>query len=195
MQLLSSLLFGISASLDGILVGISFGLRRVRIRIWQNLIISIITLLGTCLSALLGGCLLPLLPDFLSGCIGSLTLVLLGMYYVAKWILKILQNRCIKGNSGELIEASRQRLPCLSVREILFLSMTLSVNNVGIGLSASMAGLKLAPAAISTLCCSVLFLFIGNRMGQSHLLRFIGDAADPISGLLLIGLGILQLVL
>ena len=194
MQLLSSLLFGISASLDGMLVGISFGLRRVRIRIWQNLIISIITLLGTCLSALLGGCLLPLIPDFLSGCIGSLILMLLGIYYITKWILNVLQNSSIKKNSGELTEASKQRLPELSVREIFFLSMTLSLNNMGIGLSASMAGLNLVPAAASTFFCSALLLFIGNRMGQSSLLRFIGNAADSISGLLLISLGILQLV-
>lgn len=46
MQLLPSLLFGISASLDSLLVGIGFGLRRVRIRIWQNLVISLVTLLA-----------------------------------------------------------------------------------------------------------------------------------------------------
>ena len=69
------------------------------------------------------------------------------------------------------------------------MSLTRAVNNIGIGLSASMAGLHLIPAAVSTLGCSILFLLIGNRMGRSRILRFIGDAADPISGLLLIGLG------
>ena len=91
MQLLSSLLFGISASLDGLLVGISFGLRKVRIRVWQNLIISLVTLFGTCLSAALGNRILPLLPGFLSCCIGSLILMLLGIYYITKWILSTLQ--------------------------------------------------------------------------------------------------------
>ena len=50
MQLFPSLLFGISASLDALLVGISYGLRKVRIRLWQNLVISLVTLSGTCLS-------------------------------------------------------------------------------------------------------------------------------------------------
>ena len=193
MQLLSSILFGVSASLDGLLVGISFGLRKVKIRIRQNLIISSVTLLGTCLSAMLGSRILPLLPGFLSCCIGSLILMLLGIYYITKWILNVLQNSCIRKNSGELTKASNQRLPGLSVREIFLLSMTLSLNNMGIGLSASMAGLHLLPAAISTFICAVLLLFIGNRMGQSRLLRLFGNAADPISGFLLIGLGFLQL--
>ena len=42
-MLITSLLFGISASLDALLVGIGFGLRRVRIRLWQNLAISLVT--------------------------------------------------------------------------------------------------------------------------------------------------------
>lgn len=194
MQLLPSLLFGISASLDALIVGISFGLRRVRIPIWQNLIISLVTLLGTCLSAALGNRLLPLLPSFLAGCLGSLILVLFGIYYITKWVLANLRNsRTVNKESPELTEASANA--GLSPWEICFLSLTLSVNNIGIGLSASMAGLRMLPAAIATFGCSVLFLLAGNRMGRSRLLQFIGCSADPISGLLLIGLGVLQFFL
>lgn len=50
----ASLLFGISASLDALLVGIGYGIRGTRIKLWQNLVISLITLLGTCLSVGLG---------------------------------------------------------------------------------------------------------------------------------------------
>lgn len=196
MQLLSSLLFGISASLDGLLVGISFGLRKVRIRVWQNLIISLVTLFGTCLSAALGNRILPLLPGFLSCCIGSLILMLLGIYYITKWILSTLQISFSGKTKSELTEtSSKHRIPGLSAREIFLLSVTLSLNNMGIGLSASMAGLDVFPAATSTFMCSILLLFVGNRMGQSKLLQFIGNATDPISGILLIGLGFLQLML
>lgn len=194
MQLLPSLLFGISASLDALIVGISFGLRRIRIPLWQNLVISLVTLLGTCLSAVLGSRLLPLLPSFLSGCLGSLILVLFGIYYIVKWIPSLFRNTSTAGGENrELTGASaKEALRGLPLWEICFLSLSLSVNNIGIGLSASMAGLRLIPAAVSTFGCSVSFLLAGNRMGRSRLLRFIGSAADPISGLLLIGLGVLQ---
>lgn len=194
MQLLPSLLFGVSASLDSLLVGISFGLRRVKILLWQNLLISLVTFLGTCLSALLGIHLLPLLPSFQGGLIGSLILILLGIYYIAKQILSALRNRRITlDRNSELATASSRE--ALSLPEIILLSLGLSVNNIGIGLSASMAGIRPASAAISTFFCSALFLLAGSRLGRSHFLQLIGKAADPISGLLLIGLGILQLVI
>lgn len=194
MQLLSFLLFGISASLDGLLVGISFGLRRVRILLWQNLLISLVTLLGTCLASLLGVRLLPFLPSLWGRYAGSLILALFGVYYIAKWILALPQNRHADVGNDELTGASAPKVPVsLSLAEVCALGLTLSANNIGIGLSASMAGLQLIPAAVSTVVCSVLFLSTGNRMGQSRFLLFIGSAADPISGLLLIGLGIIQL--
>ncbi|MCM1189175.1 MAG: manganese efflux pump [bacterium] len=189
MQLFSCLLFGVSASLDSLLVGVSFGLRRVRILLWQNLFISFVTFLGTCLSALLGACLLPLLPPLLGRCAGSLILMLLGVYYIMKWSLRLLPSR--RRRRDDLTETSVPK--GLTLPEIAFLSVTLSANNIGIGLSASMAGISLLPAAVSTMLCSILFLFTGNRLGRSRFLRAVGSAADPISGLLLIGLGILQL--
>lgn len=229
MQLLPSLLFGISASLDALLVGISYGLRKICIRALQNLAISLVALLGTCLSACLGNRLLPFLPPVLTGCIGSVILMLLGAYYITKWIFTALANHraqtMVKAQtpgkartSGETqapgkahtiaeIQAADKKAqtpidekasmknpgPGLSAWETFVLSLTLSVNNIGIGLSASMAGLPLLPAAAMTFGCSALFLLSGNRLGQSRFLCLIGNAADPISGLLLIGLGILQL--
>ena len=38
MQIIPSLLFGISASLDALMIGIGYGIRGIRIRLWQNLV-------------------------------------------------------------------------------------------------------------------------------------------------------------
>ena len=196
MLLVPSLLFGVSASLDALLVGVSFGLRGVHIRLSQNLFISLITLLGTCLSVGLGSFLTPLLPSVISDCAGSLILMFLGVYYVTKWILSALQRR-MSDQSQEPREAAltsaEQPCPHLTMLQLFLLSLTLSVNNLGIGLSASMAGLTLIPAAVATGVCSVLFLYLGNRLGRSRLLQLIGNFSEPISGVLLIGLSLIQL--
>lgn len=197
MQIFPSLLFGISASLDALLVGISYGIRQVHIRLRQNLFISLVTLLGTCLSIGAGHLLLPLLPDLLSRYAGSLILMLFGSYYIAKWLVALLRNRSGKkaADSGDMNAASRKKeKQTLTAAEVLTLSLTLSLNNLGIGLSASLAGLTLPPAAVTTLFCSVLFLFLGNRLGRCHLLQLAGYAAEPVSGVLLIGLGLTQLL-
>lgn len=195
MQLVPSLLFGISASLDALLVGVSYGLRGVHVRLLQNLFISLVALLGTCLSVGFGGLLAPLLPSLISRLAGSLILMLLGLYYIAKWTLTFLQNRTpeIKANPKATALVSAEQPPgSLTVSEVLLLSFTLSANNLGIGLSASIAGLTLIPAATATCICSILFLYLGNRLGRSRLMRLIGGLADPISGILLISLGLIQ---
>lgn len=193
MQLLPSLLFGVSASLDSLLVGIGFGLRRVRILLWQNLLISFVTFLGTCLSVLLGVHLLPLFPSFPGHLAGSLILILLGVYYMVKQLPLSLRKRRSADKKREPVKASSRE--ALSLPELCFLSLSLSVNNMGIGLSASMAGLRPVPAAVSTFFCSVVFLLAGSHLGRSRFLQLVGKAADPISGLLLIGLGILEMIL
>lgn len=195
MQLVPSLLFGISASLDALLVGISYGLRGVHVRLLQNLFISLVALLGTCLSVGLGGLLVPLLPSVISRLAGSLILMFLGIYYIAKWTLTFLKNRApqVKANPEGSALVSTERPPGrLTAMEVLLLSFTLSVNNLGIGLSASIAGLTLIPAATATCICSILFLYLGNQLGRSRLMRLIGGLADPISGILLISLGLIQ---
>lgn len=212
-MLISSLLFGISASLDALLVGISYGVRQVHIRFWQNLIISLVTLLGTCLSVGLGHKLIPLLPKAFQGCAGSVILILLGLYYIAKWVFTSIRNcrpkappetaktpeiasACVNdavftGDISPAITPSSQ----LKLMEVFTLSLTLSLNNLSAGLSASLAGLTLIPTAVSTLACSILFLFSGNRLGRSPVLQMAGRAADPLSGILLIGLGLVQFFL
>ena len=188
----ASLLFGISASLDALLVGIGYGIRGTRIKLWQNLVISLITLLGTCLSVGLGHRLVRLLPGVIGDYAGSLILILLGLYYIVKWTISFL--RCDSGETAsenpghEMVSASVSiAFPCLKLTEVLILSLTLSLNNLSAGLSASLAGLTLLPAAVSTLACSVLFLFAGNRLGRNPVLQLAGKGAEPISGGLLIG--------
>lgn len=197
---IASLLFGISASLDALLVGVSYGIRRVRIRLWQNLLISLITLLGTCLSVEAGEWLGAFLPEAVSSRIGSFILISLGIYYIAKFVTALLRTRrrtfIQKCKTSELASVSVKECPSrLKLAEVFTLSVMLSLNNLSAGISASLAGLTLIPAAISTLFCSVLFLSAGNRLGGSPVLQFAGRAADPISGILLVGLGLVQLFL
>ncbi|MCI8800966.1 manganese efflux pump [Acetatifactor muris] len=198
----ASLLFGISASLDALLVGISYGIRGIRIRFWQNMIISVITLLGTCLSVGLGHRLAAFLPQGVSSCAGSLILILLGLYVIIKWMIPLLKGRSQKPPTPQpqtALHASENNAgtytPNLKLPEVFTLSLTLTLNNLSAGLSASLAGLALFPTAVATIVCSVLFLYSGNRLGDNPMLRLAGNAADPLSGILLIGLGLVQFFL
>lgn len=196
MQIVPSLLFGISASLDALLVGMTFGIRGSRIRLWQNLLISFITLLGTCLSVGLGARLVTLLPVSLWNLLGSLILILFGIYYITKFMIAALEKYHEKKQltATQLSSGQKKNSSALTFPEACTLGCALSANNMGIGLSASIAGLTLAPAATVTLFFSLVFLFLGNRLGMRHCLRLSEHLTDLLSGLLLVGLGILELV-
>ena len=192
MQIIPSLLFGISASLDALLVGISYGIRGARIRFWQNLLISLITLAGTCLSVGLGAKLTYFLPDSALHSAGSVILILFGLYYIIKFMInqikKYRKDRELTATqcSGEESSAS------MTLPEACALGCALSANNMGIGLSASIAGLQLLPAATVTFLFSLSFLYVGNRLGRCRILRLAGCFSDLLSGLLLVLLGILE---
>ncbi len=198
MQIFPSLLFGIAASLDALLMGVTYGIRRVHINLWQNFLVSLITLLGTCLSIYLGSWLIPFLPAAKASKIGSSILILLGIYYIIKFMIcsfqKYLYHKKNVTTKSQLTSAEHAILT-LSFAEVFILGLTLSLNNMGIGISASIAGLPLSTAAIITLFFSIVFLLIGNRLGRCKLLQLTGRGADPLSGLLLIALGVCELIL
>ena len=193
MSLLPSLLFGISASLDALMVGTALGLRKVPLPAGHNLLISTVTLVGTVISICLGNLLLPLFPVGIGIRIGSSVLILFGLYYVGKWLLS--KWRCHSSHTGNLCQEEKKFAEHrkLSLPQTLTLGCALSLNNIGIGFSASITGLPFLPASVSTFFCSFGFLALGSRLGRSVFLQQIGEYTDPLSGLLLILLGLCQL--
>ena len=164
MSVLPSLLFGISASLDALLVGCALGLQKV-----------------------------PLIPGEIATRTGSSILILFGLYYAGKWLVS--RWRCSSSDNSSLCREKKKFAEHrnLTLPQTLALGCALSMNNIGIGFSASITGLPFLPASISTFFCSFGLLTLGSRLGRSVLLQRVGEYADPISGLLLILLGLWQL--
>lgn len=193
MSVLTSLLFGISASLDALLVGTALGLQKVSLPARHNLLISTVTLLGTVISISLGNLLLPLFPIGLGTRIGSAVLILFGLYSMGKWLLS--KWRCHTAPDSGLCQEKEKYAGHreLSLSQTLVLGCALSLNNIGIGFSASITGLPLLPASVSTFFYSCGFLALGSRLGRSAFLQRAGEYTDLLSGLLLILLGLCQL--
>ena len=196
MQLFSSSLFAVSASLDALIVGITYGIKKVHIGFLTNLLVSLVTLAGTVVSIGLGLKLAPLFPPRAASLAGSAILILLGGYYILKFLIqalkKYLEKRQLTAAEMQHTSSAAPR-DVLSLRETILLGIALSVNNMGIGIGASIAGLELLPAASATFIFSICFLYLGNRLGKMRFLRIADRFADPLSGLLLIGLGIFEL--
>lgn len=252
MSFVSSLLFAVSASLDALLVGVTYGIRKIRIPLLHNLFISLITLIGTILAICAGKALTPLLSrfPFLTQHIsrsGSAILLGMGLYYLLKKLLSFVHKKtdtsgentaCCEPDAAVAVSTgasdnapisavstsssgnapisatstgssddafifaastdpprevpSRGAAP-LTLRELALMGVALSLNNMGIGIGASMTGIPLLSASILTFLFSVCFLFLGNSLGNTKSLGIADQYTDLISGLLLILLGISQI--
>ena len=226
MSFVSSLLFAVSASLDALLVGVTYGIRKIRIPLLHNLFISLITLIGTILAICAGKALTPLLSrfPFLTQHIsrsGSAILLGMGLYYLLKKLLSFVHKKtdtsgentaCCEPDTAEAVSTgssddafifaastdpprevpSRDTAP-LTLRELALMGVALSLNNMGIGIGASMTGIPLLSASILTFLFSVCFLFLGNSLGNTKSLGIADQYTDLISGFLLILLGIFQI--
>lgn len=189
MSFVSSALFAISASLDAFIVGVNFGIRKIHIPFLHNLIISLITLAGTVLSILFGQSLAPLLPAETASLAGSVLLILIGIFYLLKSMYEVIKK--YQSDPLDKKPVSDNEIAFTRLGHTFLLGITLSINNMGIGISASIAGLPLLSAALLTLFFSIALLTIGNRIGNARPFRYLQQYADPLSGLLLIGLGLL----
>lgn len=82
MHVLSALLFAVSANIDCLAIGLSYGIQSVKIDARSNLIIAVISTAGTLISMLAGKPLAALCSADTANRIGAVLLMLIGC-----WIL------------------------------------------------------------------------------------------------------------
>ena len=172
------------------MIGISYGIKKTRISFLSNLIIGLITFLGTILSIGLGMKIADFIPSSVSQVIGSVILIALGGYYAVKsfWT-KNMDPSASGNNSAEAKESTT-----LTIKESAVLGFALTINNIGLGIGASITGIPILSTSLITFFLSMLFLFIGNKIGSSWISRFLHRYAEPLSGLIIIALGIYELM-
>ena len=81
-ELLSGALFSISANIDNIPIGLSYGVKKVHISILKNIIICVFTSCATFLSMIIGQNIANLFDIKITNMIGSILLIFLGIYFV-----------------------------------------------------------------------------------------------------------------
>lgn len=194
MHIISALLFGISANIDTFVLGFSYGIKKQHIPLLTNLILSFITFAGTLLSIAAGRQLAAFLPAGVAGLAGSILLILLGCYYCSKYLLLLTQGRKRNGNINAA-SLSIESEALLSRRETFALGIALTLNNAGMGVGASFAGIHFLLTSITTFVLSAVFLITGNRLGTRFAPPFLQRFADLLSGLIIIALGICELKL
>ena len=184
-------MFIVSSNLDNLVIGLSYGLKGVRIGPLANLLIGLVTLVGTMVSMGFGKLLLAVLPDGVAEVLGSGAILLIGAWFLLGWL---------RGRRGETWPGEdpdrfdRDRSHRIEAGEALALGAALTVNNMGLGIGASAMGLGVAATSLGSCLCSILCLCVGNRAGRGWLSQGLGKCAEPLSGLLLVIMGLYGLL-
>ena len=75
------------------------------------------------------------------------------------------------------------------------LAAALAVNNAGVGVAAGVSGISPLWASVCNFVVTIVFLLLGRWLGRGVLGRFLGRFALPLSGALLVALGVCEVFL
>ena len=211
MHIIASILLAFSASLDSLIIGIAYGIKKIRIKFSINIIIALIVTLGTLLSMVLGAILNKFIPSYICNYIGAILLIVVGLFMTFDFFK---EQRNLNKNeintqkeNKDIIEslhyddilinnktADTDGSGNIEVKEAISLALALSVNNFALGLGASMSGISIPLTTIFTFIFSILILILGLKIGNSFLSKIFGKYSGLISAIIIIVMGIFQLL-
>ena len=199
---LSALLYSLSSNLDNLVIGIAYGVKKIKIGMTPNLIIATVTSIGTLISMSVGKFISGFLPTSLTNMLGAVIIMLLGLYFLIQSILKLIpksySNSLALKNVDEIMDYAEKsdsdNSGTLNIKEAFVVSLGLMLNNLGTGLAASITGVNVSITVICTFILSIALLMLGKSIGHNVLGSICGKYAPLISGVLLIILGIFELI-
>lgn len=205
MSLLSILLFVISSSSDNLIVGLSYGAKRVKINAISNFMISFISGFGTFLAMLFGKMFIKIISLKCSDRIGSGILICFGIYLLFHWLKNIKCNRkteeydCVPEynrydstlRNPEIIDTNHSKT--IEIKEAVILGLVLCLNNICLGIGAGITGVNIYITSIASFVFSLLFLPAGYYLGRNIFSERLSGYSEIISICLIIILGIYEL--
>jgi putative sporulation protein YtaF len=205
LELVPILLVAISSNTDNLVVGIAYGIRSIRVPLLSNFAIAVLTGFATLVSMLVGREIAGYMPAQLASLlgggiiagIGGWTLVQAARPHASQTTTAPASNKrpvwgrrlfMLKGPTG----ADCDRSGHLELKEVCLLALALSLNNVGNGFGAGMAGVNPVITTIAVVLFGVSLLWAGVAAGHRGQ-RILGSLAGVVSGVLLLAVGLYEI--
>lgn len=205
MNIIAILLFVLSASIDNFTVAVAYGTKKIKIGLVSYFIISVISALGTGISMTFGSFFYHFISLFLAKLIGCLILTFIGLYFVYEYVFNK-NNSSLEGKTQdesitpkEILQspeiADLDKSGTIEVKESLALAVALTIDNFGLGIAASIAGLNILYTTLATFFFSILIIPLGVYIAKSFISSFVGKNASLIAGIVIIILAIIEFFL
>lgn len=174
-----------SLSIDSFGIGISYGMRKIKVPIYAIIIISMLAFIFSSLSIFLGTILLTLLPKSFAKFIGIIILASMGIWIIYQGISKKKDKKIINKKNPETIlnliiksmgitiKIIRTPEYCdmdnsniIEPKEAFYLGVALSVDSIGAGIGTAIMGINTLLIPIFVALFQLIFLISGIKIGK-----------------------------
>jgi putative sporulation protein YtaF len=222
MDLLYILFLAIAISLDGFFVGVTYGIRRIKVSFLPLCVISLVSSTVITISLLLGSTLQTLISPWLSRVVGASILIVVGMLVLKETYKSMMVQKDVYSGYSIVYSEHSEITPkeiltwkikpfgiviqilkeptradfdfsgSISCFEAVFLGLALALDAFGAGFGAGMTGFS--PLLIPACVGLTKFVFVssGNYLG-GRFSNLLNSRTAYLPGAILIGLGILKL--
>lgn len=205
MHILSILFFCMASSSDNFAIGLSYGAKAIRINFWSNLVVAFISCVGTFCAMLFGKGINRLIPANHSAVLGSALMIGFGLYMLAASLRKEKEEVKVDSSSNDtgtdyyydLLEhpeiIDKDKSNNIDLKEAAALGLILCLNNIGLGIGASISGMNIYITSMLALIFSMIFVKLGWRIGRKMIYGRLSKYSEYVSALIIIVLGIYEL--
>ncbi|EGD51912.1 sporulation protein YtaF [Thermoanaerobacter ethanolicus JW 200] len=166
--------FAISASIDNFGVGLSYGIRNIRISFFSNAIIAIIAFLFSISGIIFGKWLNSVLPGSLSIFVGAFLLFIIGLRIILLAVPRKSVNKKVRQSkynsikdileSPEIVDLDKSGE--ISLIEAILLGIALSANALTNGLGAGILSFSPFTISLTTSIGSFISVWVGVKLGK-----------------------------
>lgn len=208
LTLLPIILFVLSSSIDNFTVSVAYGCKNIKIGFLSNLLIATISALGTFLSMIFGKAILNFITLNTASIIGSCALFVIGLYFLFDYIKNIKKENKNEFNctnketentsASEILKypeiVDKDKSGTIEIGESLMLALALALNNLALGIAASISGLNIEITVLLTFIFSLILIPLGITLSKKILGRYIGEKGSLISSIIIIIVSFINLL-
>lgn len=214
MSILTAFFIALSSNLDNVGVGSSYGTRGINIPFITNLLIAFVTGTGTLLAMVLGNQVFLFLSAEWAGIFGGVILLGAGIWVMIQQVKMKSQRKTETTPPCSPADLAHKPLwrrlllildhPFLAdqdfsghidLKEGAVLGLALTLNNLPNGVAAGMLKLPILSTTLLVVVLSILTIWVGIGIGMNIGTHWLGKRAGVASGLILMGIGVLEIIL
>ena len=183
MEFLAILFFALAVSTDGFVVGMAYGIKKIKIPLASLLLIAMASATAVSISMICGKGLAVLLPPALTNKIGALFILVIALYFLAQACRSRLEELQEDEQEplmaftikplGIIVQILREPSTAdfdssgeISLREAFFLGFALAVDALGAGFGMAMAGYDIFCTALMVAVLKLILVSSGMWLGK-----------------------------